>query len=113
MCSSCLAADISAAAEPRKGSAAPKKRYSIRVREYGSGREIELCQVDSNPEKIAEAAGRKLLRISSLGRQHRIKRYDTIRIIDNGEASIVPQTPAEQRPDNAALDFFAAERPRS
>ena len=108
---SSLAADISAAAEPGEGSAAPKKRYSIRVREYGSGREIELCQVDSNPEKIAEAAGSKLLRISSSARQHRIKRYDWIRIVDN---SIVPHILAKQQPTNGALDFFAVtEEPRS
>ena len=65
-----------------------RKRYSILVREKGSDREIELCQVDTNPEKVAEAAGMKLLRISSSGRQYRIKRYDWIRIVDNGEASI-------------------------
>ena len=64
-----------------------RKRYSILVREYGSGgREIELCQVDTNPEKVAEAAGRKLLRISSSGRRYRIKQYEWIRIVDNGGA---------------------------
>ena len=63
-----------------------RKRYSILVRETGSGREIELCQVDRNPQKLAEAAGTKLLRISSSGRQYRIKRYDRIRIVENGEA---------------------------
>jgi hypothetical protein len=75
-----------------------KKRYSILVRESGSGREIELCQVDSNPKKVAEAAGMKLLRISSSGRQYRIKRYDWIRIVDNGEVSTIPHTHAEEPP---------------
>ena len=77
------------------------KRYSILVRESGSCREIELCQVDSNPEKVAEAAGMKLLRISSSGRRYRIKRYDWIRIVDNGDASTVPHIRAEESPDNA------------
>lgn len=84
-----------------KGAAAMRKRYSILVRENGSGREIELCQVDRNPQKVAKAAGMKLLRISSSGRQYRIKRYDWIRIVDNGEASTVPHVRAEEPPDNA------------
>jgi hypothetical protein len=78
-----------------------RKRYSILVRENGSGREIELCQVDSNPEKVAQAAGMKLLRISSSGRHYRIKRYDWIRIVDNGEAYNVPHIRAEEPPGNA------------
>ena len=68
-----------------------RKRYSILMREIGSGREIELCQVDSNPRRVAEAAGMKLLRTSSSGRQYRTKRYDWIRIVDNGETSTVPR----------------------
>ena len=96
MHSSRLAADIAAAAEPRK-----VKRYSILVRERGSGREIELCQVDTNPEKVSEAAGMKLLRISSSGRQYRIKRYDWIRIVDNDKASTIPHIRAEEPPENA------------
>jgi len=64
-----------------------RKRYSILVREKGSDREIELCRVDTNPAKVAEAAGMKLLRISNSGRQYRIKRYDRVRIVDNDEAS--------------------------
>ena len=78
-----------------------KKRYSILVRENGSDREIELCQVDTNAEKIAEAAGMKLLRISNSGRRYRIKRYDWIRIVDNGEASTIPHIRAEEPPENA------------
>jgi len=92
-----------------------RKRYSIWVRENGSGREIELCQVDTNPEKVAEAAGMKLLRISSSGRQYRIKRYDWIRIVDNGEASSVPHIRAEKPPENAgtnAVKFLLKRLPR-
>ena len=78
-----------------------RKRYSILVRENGSGREIELCQVDSNPKKVAEAVAMKLLRLSSSGRHYRIKRYDWIRIVDHGEASSVPHVRAEEPPENA------------
>ena len=42
------------------------------VRENGSDHEIELCQVDSNPQKVAEAVAMKLLRP---GRQYRIRKY--------------------------------------
>jgi hypothetical protein len=90
-------ADIAAAAEPRK----VRKRFSILVREEGSGREIELCQVDSKPTKVAKAAGMKLLRVSSSGRRYRIKRYDWIRIVDNGEAANIPHARAEEPPENA------------
>jgi hypothetical protein len=70
------------------------------VRENGSD-EVELCQVDTNPKKVAEAAGKKLLRKSSSGRQYRIKRYDWIRIVDNGEASTAPHLRAEEPPENS------------
>jgi hypothetical protein len=90
-----------------KGAAAMKKRYSILVRESGSGREIELCQVDSNPKKVAEAAGMKLLRISSSGRRYRIKRYDWIRIVDNGDALMGLHIRADKPPENAGTSMEA------
>jgi hypothetical protein len=80
------------------------KRFSILVRESGSGREIELCQVDSNPERIAEAAGMKRLRKSSMGRRYYTQKYHWIRIIDNGEASTVPHINVEKSPDNAGTN---------
>src|SRR5262249_984583 len=84
-----------------RGAAAMSKRYSILVRERGSGREGELCQVDMNPKKTAEAGGMKLLRVSSSGRRYRIRRYDWIRIVDNGEASTIPHSAEKPPPDNA------------
>ena len=41
---------------------AAMKRYSIMVKQDGSDHEIEVCQVDSNPKKVAEAAGMRRLR---------------------------------------------------
>jgi hypothetical protein len=78
-----------------------KKRYSILVREDGSDREIELCQVDSNPKKVAEAAGMRRLRKSSMGRRYYTQKYNWIRIVDNGEASSVSHIRAEEAPENA------------
>jgi hypothetical protein len=71
------------------------KRYSIIVREDGSDHEVELCQVGCNPEKIAEAVGKKMLRTSSMGRSYRTQKYNWIRIVDNDEASTVPHIRAE------------------
>jgi hypothetical protein len=39
------------------------RRYSIWVREIASDRDVELMQVDSNPEAIAAQLGQKVLTI--------------------------------------------------
>lgn len=39
------------------------KRYSIMVIEYGADREIELCQTDTNPQMVVEAAKEKTLKV--------------------------------------------------
>jgi hypothetical protein len=65
------------------------KRFSILVKEYGSDREVELCQLDRNPQDIGAALGRKTLRISSGGRDCRIPKYTWIRVVDH-DASTVP-----------------------
>ncbi len=41
------------------------KRFSIRVRERGSDKESELCQVATNPEAIVDAARNKFLMIDA------------------------------------------------
>ena len=71
------------------------------VKEDGSDHEVELCQVSCNPKKIAEAAGMKRLRKSSMGRRYYTRKYNWIRIVDNDEASTVPHTRAEEPPGNA------------
>jgi hypothetical protein len=85
------------------------KRYSIMVKEDGSDHEVELCQVDCNPAKIAEAVGTKMLRKSSMGRSYRTQKYKWIRIVYNDEASTVPHIRAEEPPGNAGT--FPACRP--
>jgi hypothetical protein len=49
-----------------------RKRYSIFVTE-NTGREFELCRVDQNPEGVADAV-------------RALQKYNSVRIIDNGEA---------------------------
>jgi hypothetical protein len=50
----------------------PRKQYSIMVREFGSKREVELVQCDTNPKAIASALEEK---------------YSSVRIVDHGEAA--------------------------
>jgi hypothetical protein len=59
------------------------KRYSIMVKEVGSGREIELCQVDNNAKAIAKAASTKTLRMGSGNRTYLVFKYDSVRVVDN------------------------------
>jgi hypothetical protein len=61
------------------------KRFSVMVREFGSKHEIELLQVNSNPEAIAFALEQK--------REHHINKYSSVRIVDHGRP-----------PDDAAAD---------
>lgn len=79
------------------------KRYSIMVKEEGSDYEFELCQVCCDPKKIAEAAGMKRLRKSSMGRRYYTQKYNWIRVVDNGEAAIIPHSRAEEPPGNAGI----------
>ncbi len=55
------------------------KRYSIMVVEHDTGHEKELCQVDTNPSAVAQAA------LSMwLGRgRGRVAKYPAVRIVDN------------------------------
>jgi hypothetical protein len=55
------------------------KRYSIIVREVGSGHEVELLQVDRNPNPIVFALGQK-----TRSQGDYTARYDWVRIIDHG-----------------------------
>jgi hypothetical protein len=58
------------------------KRYVIMVRELARDREVALYEVDSHPERVARALGRKLAGKKKKG--VRIEgMYDTIRIVDN------------------------------
>ena len=65
------------------------KRYSIMVIEYGAEREIELCQTDTNPQMVVEAAKEKKLKVykaDNARRRSSICKYTSIRIVDNQAA---------------------------
>jgi hypothetical protein len=63
-------------------------RYSIMVREHGSDHDVELMQVNSNPEAIVAGLRLKTLTIKHSifqvgARQSKIPKYSFIRVIDN------------------------------
>jgi hypothetical protein len=65
-----------------------KRRYSIWVREIASDRDVELMQVDSNPEAIAAQLGQKVLTIKkgifdAGKRKSKVGKYSRIWIVDN------------------------------
>jgi hypothetical protein len=71
------------------------RRYSIIVREFGSKHEVELLQVNSNPEAIAFVLETK--------REHHINKYSSVRIVDHGPPAddAVKPAPAEADADDA------------
>src|SRR5262249_30404963 len=70
------------------------KRYSTMVKQDGSDHEIELCQVNSNPKKVGEAAGMRRPGQEQHGRRYYTQKCNWIRIVDNGEASLIPHSGA-------------------
>jgi hypothetical protein len=64
------------------------RRYSIMVREYGSDRDVELMQVDSNPGEIVKGLRAKSLTVrhsifEAGQRRSKIPRYTMIEVRDN------------------------------
>lgn len=58
-------------------------RYSIEAIQYGSSKWTEVCQVEHNPEDIAEALRDKKLRITLAdGRYSSTAKYPQVRIVD-------------------------------
>lgn len=57
-----------------------KQRYSIWGREYGANHDVEIVQVDTNPEAVRKALGLKTLK---LGRGKKITKYSWLRIVEN------------------------------
>jgi hypothetical protein len=67
-----------------------KRRYSIWGREFGSDHDVELAQVDSDPETIRKALGQKTLTLKhsifdSAKKQTRVAKYSWLRIVENNE----------------------------
>jgi hypothetical protein len=57
-----------------------KKRFSIWVREYGSDHDVELCQVENNPQPTVQALHEKMLK---LGNGKKVSKYSFVRVVEN------------------------------
>jgi len=68
-----------------------KRRYSIWVREIGSDHDVELMQVDSNPEVLASQLRGKALTIRKSifepgKRKSKVGKYSSVWVVDNHTA---------------------------
>jgi hypothetical protein len=65
-----------------------KQRYSIWGREYGADHDVELVQVNANPQPVLDGLAAKTLIIKhsafKRGRQSKVRKYSWLRIVDNG-----------------------------
>lgn len=64
------------------------KRFSVMVTEYGAEKEVELCQIDSNPQHTVAGLEEKTLMVRKNGnlRRTRMPKYSNIRVIDHQAA---------------------------
>lgn len=63
-----------------------KRRYSIWGTEYGSDHEVELIQVDNNPQPVVDGLMAKTLAITTKDgskKKSKIRKYTWLRVIDN------------------------------
>jgi hypothetical protein len=68
-----------------------KKRFSIWGREYGADHDVELAQVDGNPQPVLNAFAAKTLTIKhsiidSSKRKSTIRKYTWLHIVENEQA---------------------------
>lgn len=62
------------------------KRFSVMVQEYGSDREVELCQVDCNPDATVAGLKEKTLmvrRTADARRRSKTPKYTNVRVVDH------------------------------
>ena len=64
------------------------KRFTIMVQEYGSEREVELCQLDGDPAPTVAGLKAKTLMIDNglSRRRTKIPKYTNIRVVDRVNA---------------------------
>jgi hypothetical protein len=64
-------------------------RYSIWGREYGANHDVELAQVECNPQAVLDAFGQKTLTIrhgifeTTKKKQSKVRKYSWLRIVEN------------------------------
>lgn len=68
------------------------KRYSIIGREYGSDHDVEIIQVESNPQAVLDGLVNKTLTIQhsiflskGAGKKSKVRKYTWLRIVDNSQ----------------------------
>lgn len=70
-----------------------KKRWSIWVREVGSDHDVELMQLDGDPQPIVTGLRAKMLSVNKSifeagKRKTKVARYSWVRVVDNGAADV-------------------------
>jgi hypothetical protein len=64
-----------------------KQRYSIWGREYGADHDVEIVQVNANPQAVLDGLMQKTLSInhSALpgGKKSKVRKYTWLRIVEN------------------------------
>jgi len=70
---------------------AHKRRWSIWGTEYGSDHEVELAQVDGNPQPVLDGFAAKTISLNSSAvsnarKKSKIRKFTWLRIVDNGES---------------------------
>jgi hypothetical protein len=64
-----------------------KQRYSIWGREWGSDHDVEIIQVNANPEDMRKALGLKTLKVKHSNapgaKTGKVARYSYLRIVEN------------------------------
>ena len=64
-----------------------KQRYSIIGREYGSDHDVEIVQVNSNPQAMIDALAQKTLSVNHSafpgGKKTKVRKYTWLRIVEN------------------------------
>lgn len=67
-----------------------KRRWSIWGTEHGSDHEVELAQVDTNPQPVLDAYAAMTLKLSAsitkASKKSKIRKFTWLRIVDNGGA---------------------------
>ena len=66
-----------------------KRRFSIWGTEYGADHEVELAQVDGNPQAMLDGFAAKMVTVrhsivDKSKKQSKIRKYTWLRIVDNG-----------------------------
>lgn len=68
------------------------RRYSIWGREYGADHDVELAQVDSNPQPVLDGYAKKTLTLqnsilTSSKKKSKTRKYTWLRIVENVESN--------------------------